>query len=100
VDFLFIDGDHRYEGVLADWRDYAPLVRPGGLVAFHDIVRDHRQRFGKETPSDSGGVPQLWAELRERHGSDATELVADADQDGCGIGMIGIGARATDGRSA
>ncbi len=35
-DFLFIDGDHSYEGVRADWLSWSPLVRPGGVVAFHD----------------------------------------------------------------
>lgn len=35
-DFAFIDGDHSYEGVRADWLAWSPLIRPGGLVAFHD----------------------------------------------------------------
>lgn len=35
-DFAFIDGDHGYEGVRADWLAWSPLVRPGGVVAFHD----------------------------------------------------------------
>lgn len=38
VDVLFIDGDHSYEGVLADWLLYHPLVREGGIVAFHDAL--------------------------------------------------------------
>ncbi len=33
-DFIFIDGDHDYEGVRADWLNYGPL---GRTVAFHDI---------------------------------------------------------------
>lgn len=37
TDVLFIDGDHSYQGVRSDWEMYAPLVRPGGIVAFHDI---------------------------------------------------------------
>jgi len=37
VDFLHIDGDHSAAGSLADWHDYGPLVRPGGIAAFHDI---------------------------------------------------------------
>jgi predicted O-methyltransferase YrrM len=41
VDFLFIDGDHTYEGVRQDWSMYSPLVRPGGLVAFHDIAGNY-----------------------------------------------------------
>lgn len=37
VDLLFIDGDHSYEGCLADWKAYAPLLAPGARVAFHDV---------------------------------------------------------------
>lgn len=37
VDFLFIDGDHTYEGVKQDFLDYGPLVRARGLIAFHDV---------------------------------------------------------------
>jgi predicted O-methyltransferase YrrM len=37
LDFLFIDGDHSYEGVKQDFEMYGPLVKPGGLIAFHDI---------------------------------------------------------------
>jgi predicted O-methyltransferase YrrM len=40
VDFLFIDGDHTFDGVKQDYEMYSPLVRPGGVVAFHD-VRGH-----------------------------------------------------------
>ena len=35
---LFIDGDHSYEGVRADWLSFAPLVRPGGYVMFDDYA--------------------------------------------------------------
>ena len=37
VDMMFIDGDHTYDGVKADYEMYSPLVRPGGLIGFHDI---------------------------------------------------------------
>jgi len=47
VDLLFIDGDHDYPGVLWDWEMYSPLVRPGGLVAFHDIA------YGRNRDPDS-----------------------------------------------
>jgi len=36
-DLLFIDGDHRYEAVAADLRLWLPSVKPGGVVAMHDI---------------------------------------------------------------
>lgn len=38
VDFLFIDGDHSYGGVKADFENYCHLVRPGGVIVFHDVI--------------------------------------------------------------
>lgn len=35
-DFAFIDGDHTYQGVRGDFDLWSLLIRPGGLVAFHD----------------------------------------------------------------
>lgn len=40
LDFLLIDGDHTFEGVKQDHVMYGPLVKPGGVIAFHDIARD------------------------------------------------------------
>lgn len=37
IDFLFIDGDHRFEQVMLDLEGWCPKVRPGGLIAGHDI---------------------------------------------------------------
>ena len=45
VDFLFIDGDHRYEGLKADWEAWRDLVAPGGIVGLHDTIGG---RFGCE----------------------------------------------------
>lgn len=36
LDFVFIDGNHVYDAVLADLTAWAPKVRTGGLVAGHD----------------------------------------------------------------
>lgn len=35
-DFLFIDGDHSYAGLKADWDGWSPLIAPGGVVGLHD----------------------------------------------------------------
>ena len=59
VDFLFIDGDHTYEGVRQDWETYRTLVRPGGLIAFHDVAMNY-----KDTR-----VKQLWDEIRDSYQS-------------------------------
>jgi predicted O-methyltransferase YrrM len=36
IDFLWIDGDHSYEGVTRDTQDWLPLVKKNGFVCFHD----------------------------------------------------------------
>jgi predicted O-methyltransferase YrrM len=36
VDFVFIDGDHTYEGIRNDWTVWSKLVAIGGIVALHD----------------------------------------------------------------
>jgi len=36
IDFLFIDGDHSYEGSLRDWEEWSIFIKKGGVVAFHD----------------------------------------------------------------
>ncbi len=80
VDFLFVDGDHTEAGVEADFRAYGPLVRPGGLIAFHDIV--------KSQPSPMNEVYYFWRRVRER--AEHWEYVADRDQCGFGIGVIRV----------
>jgi hypothetical protein len=48
-DFGFIDGDHSYAGIKADWENYGPMCK---VVGFHDI---------------GGGIEEcerFWAELK------------------------------------
>jgi len=49
-EFVFIDGDHEYDGVKADWVSYREF---GKVVGFHDIV-------GWDCP----GVQRLWKEIK------------------------------------
>lgn len=48
VDFLFLDGDHWYDGVKEDFEKFSPLVAAGGIIAFHDIHGDGVQIFWPE----------------------------------------------------
>lgn len=78
LDYLFIDGDHRYEGVKRDFEMYGPLVRKGGLIAFHDIV---------EGSSDAvGDVPKFWNEVKSAYRHE--EFINDPLQGGYGIGVL------------
>lgn len=40
IDVLFIDGDHRYEGVKKDFLHWEPLVKKDGSILFHDTDLD------------------------------------------------------------
>lgn len=36
LDFIFIDGDHTYEAVMQDYRNYVSKIKKDGLIFFHD----------------------------------------------------------------
>ena len=87
LDFLFIDGDHSFEGVSRDFALYRPLVRTDdGIIAFHDIVPDFKTRFGIVTSADVGEVPKFWSQLKTE--VEASEFIEDPEQDGMGIGLV------------
>lgn len=46
VDLVFIDGDHQYSSVFCDYKSLSPLVRQGGIVAFHDTIGRHPSHLG------------------------------------------------------
>lgn len=69
-DAVFIDGDHSYEGVLADWTNYGGLAP---IVAFHDIVGDC-------------GVPLMWQRAWSE-GSVVESFVSEGSKMGIGVVM-------------
>lgn len=46
VDFVFVDGNHRFEFVLEDLRNYWPKVSPGGYLCGHDYFTRLRESGG------------------------------------------------------
>ena len=90
IDFLFIDGDHSYDGVKKDFELYGPLVRDGGLIAFHDIAP------GREALV--GGVPRFWTEVKAEGAGQIEEYVADWSQGGWGIGLIRVARQPNSGK--
>ena len=80
VDVLFIDGDHTEAGVEKDYQDYHHLVRPGGIIAFHDIV--------EKQPLPTNQVYYFWRRLKQNAHSE--EFISDPNQSGFGIGIIRV----------
>jgi len=80
VDFLFIDGDHTEEGVKRDYEMYSPLVRSGGIIAFHDIL--------EKQPIPGNQVFYFWDDIKKS--TKTEEFVKDYSQTGYGIGIIHV----------
>jgi predicted O-methyltransferase YrrM len=78
LDYLFIDGDHTYEGVKKDFEMYSPLVRSGGLVAFHDVAEHGREL--------ACGVDKFWNEIKEQYKH--REMIENSKQGWAGIGVL------------
>ncbi len=57
-DYIYIDGDHSYRGVRRDYRLFWPRLRKRGFMAFHDISRHEKTRWG------AFGVWRFWQELK------------------------------------
>lgn len=76
IDFVFIDGDHSYNAVRADFDNFAPFVKDGGIVALHDIN------------NRGTGVPEFWQAVKGSHyGAGCTEITNSPHG---GIGMVKI----------
>ena len=79
IEYLFIDGDHSYEGVKADFDEYSQLVEEGGLIAFHDIVPD-------KNPEPDHFVSVFWKEIKVNY--EHFEFVRSWDQSKLGLGLL------------
>jgi cephalosporin hydroxylase len=79
LDFLFIDGDHSYAGVGQDYEEYAPMVRSGGIIAFHDIL--------PRADQPDIEVWRFWGEIKHHHRH--REFIESGDQRRrIGIGLV------------
>jgi cephalosporin hydroxylase len=76
VDFLFIDGGHRYKTVRSDYEMYSPLV--DGIIGFHDIANNHH----------SCRVIDLWAEIKKEYPDCQEFILSPKPRHVMGIGVI------------
>jgi len=77
LDLLHIDGGHEEERARSDWERYAPLVRPGGIVAIHDV-----RGVGYREQE----VDVLWAEIEAVE--NLTTFVLSHRENQMGIGVV------------
>ncbi|MEZ4854642.1 class I SAM-dependent methyltransferase [Flavobacterium sp.] len=82
IDFLFIDGDHTYEGVKSDFEMYKSFVKKGGYIGFHDIANtEYHHKL-------NCFVDVLWNEIKRDY--KYVEFFENPNQRKYGIGVIQI----------
>jgi predicted O-methyltransferase YrrM len=74
IDFLFIDGDHSYEGCRRDWNEWNQHVVKGGFVAFHDS-----RFFPGGWPTEDTGSLRVVTELFRDTQNATWDIVDEAD---------------------
>jgi cephalosporin hydroxylase len=70
IDFIFFDGDHSERALREDIKLYIPMLRAGGVAAFHDIEIE--------------SVKKVWTDLKV--GNKTQEFIIR--KAGCGIGVL------------
>ncbi len=59
LDFVWIDGEHSYEAVMADIRVWWPLVKRGGALAGHDYVKRSVRKAVHDSVFSGGSLTQV-----------------------------------------
>lgn len=74
-DYIYIDGDHSYQGVKFDFKSFWPKLSKGGYLLMHDVsVKGH-------LPEGEYGVHKLFEEISQTN----PHLKIDHDFSGLGI---------------
>ena len=79
-DFIFVDGGHDLKTVNNDWNLYYPMLKDGGVIAFHDIAALDVNEYNIE-------VGTWWRQGQEIgiFGDDVTEIIRTPGKWGIGI---------------
>jgi predicted O-methyltransferase YrrM len=77
IDFLFIDGSHTEADCQADFDNYWPLIRKGGICAMHDIAPEHANQ-------EAYGVHRVWERIKAS-GIRTEEMIMQRANCGTGV---------------
>lgn len=60
-DYIYIDGDHSYNGVLRDYKLFWPRLKKDGFMGFHDVS------VKGKLPEGEYGVHKLWNSIAKKN---------------------------------
>lgn len=72
--YVYLDGDHSYEGVKLDYELFSPRLEKSGFMAFHDVTVKQWDKL------KNFGVWKLWQEIKNQ-----SKIVFPLVQSGLGI---------------
>lgn len=61
INFVFLDADHSYESTKADFNAWSPLIRRGGMLAFHDCNFHGVHKVIQEMPDNWELIRQIFS---------------------------------------
>jgi len=67
IELLMIDGYHTYEAAKSDFDNYSPLVKPGGIILFHDILDPGPKKAFNEARMNHLSLEIVSARTNHRH---------------------------------
>jgi predicted O-methyltransferase YrrM len=71
IDLIYLDGDHSFEGVTRDFREWGHYVRPGGII----LVHTSQQSPAKPVPTSCGPYRLVHEVLPHETGFRVAQLV-------------------------
>lgn len=85
-DLIFIDGDHTYEGAIADIRNARKILAPGGAIVVHDCIPATAAEAAPTKPAGGGAwCGEVWRAFIKSADYFAGALLCKEDH---GVGIL------------
>lgn len=63
LDFVYVDGDHTYEGAYKDFETYWPKIKKGGILGGHDFDNEHVARAATDYLGSRNGEYTIFSDV-------------------------------------